>query len=130
MTIGNWTDDFGMGYPLGKQSIPGAKLSARRRPAIAQNADGRLELFAVGLDGHLYHTWQTTKNNSSEWAEWAPLGGGGPLPSDPVVAQNADGRLEVFMMGSERQLYHRWETAPGSSSGWVESWAPLGGRLP
>ena len=231
-SIGNWDENYGMAFPLGKQLIPGAKLSARRKLSIAQNADGRLEIFAVGLDGHLYHTWQTTKNNSSEWAEWAPLGGGGPLPSDPVVAQNADGRLEVFvvasngqlyhlwqnapngtwsnpislggqwsplrrpaidqnadgrleifmvdsdrqlrhkwqtepsssnqwspdwspfgperwplssnpaiarnadgrlevfMMGSERQLYHKWETAPGSSSGWVESWAPLGGRLP
>ena len=52
-------------------------------------------LFAVGLDGHLYHIWQTTKNNSSEWSELTPLGSG-TLPSDPVVAQNDDGRLEVF----------------------------------
>ena len=46
----------------------------------------------VGLDNQLYHRWQTTPNNSSQWSEgWSPLGG--PLSSDPVVARNLDGRL-------------------------------------
>ena len=127
-SIGNWAESFATGFLLVSMT-PGAKLSARRRPAIAQNADGRLELFGVGLDGHLYHTWQTTKNNSSEWAKWAPLGGGGPLPSDPVVAQNADGRLEVFVVASNGQLYHLWQTAPNGT--WSNptslggQWSPL-----
>ena len=74
--MGYWATDWGRGFLLGKQLIPGAKLFARRKPTIAQNADGRLESFAVGLDGHLYHIWQTTKNNSSEWSELTPLGSG------------------------------------------------------
>ena len=126
--IGKWFTTFGSGVLLGKQLIPGAKLSARRRLAVAQNADGRLELFVVGLDGQLYHTWQTTKNNSSEWSEWAPLGGGS-LPSDPVVAQNADGRLEVFVVRSNGQLYHLWQTEPNGTWSTAASlggqWSPL-----
>ena len=52
-----------------RKGLVSRKLFARRKPTIAQNADGTLELFAVGLDGHLYHIWQTTKNNGSEWSE-------------------------------------------------------------
>ena len=125
--MGNWATDWGRGFLLGKQLIPGAKLFARRKPTIAQNADGRLELFAVGLDGHLYHIWQTRKNNSSEWSELTPLGSG-TLPSDPVVAQNHDGRLEVFAVASNGQLYHLWQMPNGKWSNWESlggQWSPL-----
>jgi len=26
---------------------------------------------------------------------------------------NADGRLEVFMVGNDKELYHRWQERPG-----------------
>ena len=32
-----------------------------------------------------------------------------PLSSNSAIARNANGKLEVFMMGSDRQLYHSWE---------------------
>jgi hypothetical protein len=39
---------------------------------------------------------------------------------DPAVGQNADGRLEVFVRGNDRALYHRWQVAPGGAwSGWA-----------
>src|SRR5918994_715148 len=56
-------------------------------------------------------------------ADWAPLGG--VLFSDPIVASNADGRLEVFVRGTDNNLYHKWQTAPGA--GWAPDWSPLGG---
>jgi hypothetical protein len=31
-------------------------------PAVGQNLDGRLEVFAAGLDGTLLHNWQTEAN--------------------------------------------------------------------
>ena len=37
-----------------------------RQPSVATNADGRLEVFAVGGDDALWHTWQTAPNNG--WA--------------------------------------------------------------
>ncbi len=39
-------------------------------PAVARNADGRLELFAGG--GMLYHIWQTSPGGS--WSNWDSLG--------------------------------------------------------
>jgi hypothetical protein len=29
---------------------------------------------------------------------------------DPVVIANADGRLEVFVIGPDNRLWHKWQT--------------------
>ncbi|MEW2401774.1 hypothetical protein [Streptomyces sp. NPDC046862] len=42
-------------------------------PTVFRNADGRLEVFARGTDGALWHTWQTRPNGG--WGGWATLGG-------------------------------------------------------
>ena len=101
--------------------------SPNRRPAVAQNADGRLEVFMVGLNGQLYHRWQTSSNDSGKWSDgWTPLGG--QFAGDPVLARNADGRLEVFVVASQdRALYHLWQTSPNNSSRWTENGTSLGG---
>jgi hypothetical protein len=104
--------------------------SPRRIPAIAQNADGRLEVFMVGSDQRLHHRWQTSRNSTTgiwDWyRQWDPFGKQQwPLSSNPAVARNADGRLEVFMVGSDGQFYHTWQTSPNNSSQWSGSWARL-----
>ena len=92
-------------------------------PAVASNADGRLEVFLRGNDTDLYHLWQTEPNNG--WsAPWAGMGG--QWHRDPVVARNADGRLEVFIIGDDTNLYHRWQLSPGGA--WSEPWTPMGGQ--
>ena len=41
------------------------------------------------------------------------------------VRPNQDGRLEVFVRGSDKTLYHIWQMAPGNSwSGW-DDWAAV-----
>jgi hypothetical protein len=40
---------------------------------VGQNADGRLEVFACGGNGGLWHIWQTTPGGG--WSSWASLGG-------------------------------------------------------
>jgi hypothetical protein len=114
-----WSDGW---TPLGGPFPP------RKRPAVSQNADGRLEVFMVGSDGRLYSITQTSKNNSSQWSTAVPFEGmQWPLSSNPAVAQNADGRLEVFMVGLDGQLWHIQQTAP--NGGWVGgNWTPLGGQ--
>jgi hypothetical protein len=42
------------------------------------------------------------------------------------VGQNADGRLEVFVRGSNGALYHKWQISP--NDGW-SGWASLGGKI-
>ena len=67
----------------------GGNWSPNRRPVVAKNADGRLEVFMIGLDGQLLHKWQTSSTDSSQWFnDWEPLGTG-PFLSDPVVSLNA-----------------------------------------
>src|SRR5205085_4815291 len=57
-----------------------------------------------------------------DWSNWDPLGkpptiiGVVPLPA---VRVNDDGRLEVFLAGSDNALWHIWQVAPnGTWSNW------------
>jgi acylphosphatase len=43
-----------------------------------------------------------------------------------VAVNNADGRLEVFVMGADGGLWHIWQTAP--NNGW-SGWSSLGGVM-
>ena len=88
------------------------------------NDDGRLEIFATGSDSALWHIWQVTPNGP--WGAWASLGKppGPVFITTPLVSANDDGRLEAFVIGSDRALWHIWQTAPGAPWG---GWASLGG---
>ena len=43
---------------------------------------------------------------------WASLGG--IITSEPVIATDADGRIEVFARGTDNALWHIWQTAPSN----------------
>ncbi len=85
---------------------------------IANNSDGRLEVFYRGVDGHAGHLWQTSPNGG-----WHPYESflGSP-EREPAMGANADGRLEAFIVGADRNLYHRWQ----QSAGWTTDWVSLG----
>jgi acylphosphatase len=89
-------------------------------PAVASNADGRLEVFIHGTDNALWHTSQVTPGGS--FTGWSSLGGG--LTSAPAVASNADGRLEVFVRGTDNAVWHTSQVTPGGS---FAGWSSLGG---
>ena len=79
--------------------------------ALGYNADGRMELFYVGLDDVLYHNWQLVPNG--KWSGEHPLGPAEPRKAKQVAAgQSADGRIEVFYVGLDDGLYHNWQQAP------------------
>jgi len=86
---------------------------------VAYNADGRLEVFAVGPDQALWHIRQTMPG--SDWGVWASLGG---WVANPVSKFNLDGRLEVFARGSDNALWHIEMTSV--CDGWND-WVCLGG---
>lgn len=93
---------------------------------VGRNADGRLEAFArVGLmsTGTIWHIWQTAPNGG--WSGWDDLGGppGGVGAHLLAVGQNADGRLEIFTIGTDEALWHIGQTAP--NNGWG-AWESLG----
>jgi hypothetical protein len=93
--------------------LRGEGLSA---PAAVSWAAGRLDSFAVGVDGNLYHEWW-----GGSWGGPENLGGGN-LRNAPSVASWAANRLDVFAIAANGHLHHKaWD---GSS--W---WGPedLGG---
>lgn len=90
-------------------------------PAVAQNKDGRLEVFTLQEDGTISHAWQT-KPSAGPWSAWTSLGGS--IASTPTVAKNRDGRLELFAVGTDLTLQHTWQTTAGSPV-WT-AWSSLG----
>jgi acylphosphatase len=104
---GNWAS---LGQPL---------LGLNGYSAVAANKDGRLEVFCTGIDGSLWHILQVAPNGN--WSAWTSLGKptGVDLVLRITVQQNSDGRLEVFMAGSDNALWHIWQTKPnGNWSAW------------
>ncbi|HET6881091.1 MAG TPA: hypothetical protein VFI31_13095 [Pirellulales bacterium] len=91
-------------------------------PAVGRNADGRLEVFARGTDGALWHIWQNSPGGG--WSGWSSLAGG--ITTNPAVGINADGRLEVFARGTDDALWHIWQNSPGG--GW-SGWNSLAGGI-
>jgi len=112
------TDWSSLGTP-----VPGSPAS----PRVAQNADGRLEVFldtqGVDIQGDaLWHIWQTSPGG--DWNTWASLNWPANLyVASFAVGMNADGRLEIFISGSDGALWHTWQTTAGGS--WNNTWFSL-----
>src|SRR5579875_308561 len=104
-------------YPPTSTPAP-SQIHFVRSPVVARNADGRIEVFAVGSDTQLYHKWEYDSNG--DWSSWVSLGGS--WPGQPAIGMNTDGRLEIFIVGNQGQsgatLFHAWQTSPGSDLSW------------
>jgi hypothetical protein len=81
--------------------------------SVARNDDGRVEVFAVGNDGIIYHRWQ--ESNGVWKLTWQPLDGVRFGSSAPAVIINWHNELEVFAVGLDGNVYHRWQNGPGGS---------------
>jgi hypothetical protein len=117
-TNGGWSNWLSHGTP------PGTRFDGLRRPVVAPNSQGRLELLAVADDKALWHIWQIAPNGG--WSSWVSHGkppAGAFNIGSPAMAASADGRLELFLCGEDQQLWHIWQVAP--SGGW-SSWTSHG----
>jgi hypothetical protein len=96
--------------------------------AVAQNTDGRLEVFTGDGNGVAWHFLQQIPSDDSLWFPVQFLGNA-PSLSQLVVAQNADGRLEAFGVTNHGSVYHLWQTEAGvgvdTDISWGEEWVPL-----
>jgi len=87
-----------------------------KRPALASWNVGRLDAFATGADGTLYHDWF---QSGWGWGGWESLGTPGvAVASAPAAVSWQSGRLDVFAIGSDGRMYHRWYW--GGWSGWEQ----------
>jgi hypothetical protein len=84
-------------------------------PALVSNDRGRLEVFAVSMDA-INHVWQTSTEGG--WSAIDVLSGVQGV-GRPVVARNADGRLEVFVGDPDGEIRHNWQHTPNGD--WVAS---------
>jgi hypothetical protein len=104
------------------QSLGGNMAS---NPAAARNNDGRIEVFAVGIDGALYHRYQTI--DGGPWnSNWESLGE--KITGNTTVVKNVDGRLQVFAVrASDHSLISRTQLSPGNSQHWGK-WLSIRGQ--
>jgi hypothetical protein len=112
-------------FELGSPDVawrPFAGLTDVAQLELTRNRDGSLALFARTNGGGMRFAKQTSPN--AGWVAVTSLGGWGL--QDFTVAENLDGRLEVFALGGDGAIYHQWQTAPDSTS-W-SGWAYLGGH--
>jgi hypothetical protein len=82
-------------------------------PVVVKHADGKLDIFihdAAKDKKTLKHNLQTSPG-SSKWIGWGSLPGSVKfeVESNIVAEQNHDGRLELFVIGSDKALWHIWQ---------------------
>jgi serine protease len=114
--------------PPGWPSLGGVLASG---PAVGVNADGRIEVFALGTDNRVWHIVQTAAN-SATWTDWEPLHTDGfprgrRLEGEIAVGTNDNGRVELFTRADDGTIWHIWQNAPNAGGNDWSGWASLGG---
>ena len=113
-----WQDHWN-GTGWGGWTSLGGRVTAD--PGAVAQSSGRIDVFVRGTDLQLYHqAW-----NGTSWSGWQALGG--TLTSGPgASAQSGSQYLDVWVAGSDGQLYHRTSIDGGVT---YLPWEALGGRL-
>ncbi len=70
-------------------------------------------LFTVDINGTIYTTSQTAETTDDPEQKWWGEFLFGGSAEQIAVGQNEDGHLEVFYVGTNNNLYHRWQLVPG-----------------
>ena len=85
-----------------------ARASQQKRIVVGRNKSGNPDVFYLdGNNAINYQYW-----NGAGWV-WGRFGG---YAKDLSIVTWPDGREELFYIGTNDVLYHRWQTAP--NSGW------------
>jgi hypothetical protein len=95
------------------------------RPAAVGWGRNRLDLFARGLDNHLWHGWW----DGNAWnGSWVDLGGS--AASDPAAISWEGNRLSVAVRGAASNILYRYNINGTWSPGWTDmGGAPVAGRV-
>jgi len=129
-----WQTSVGGSWnPWYSQNWPGVPLVDGAYPTIVtNNVSGCLDVFIAGDDGGLYHLPQLIVN--ANWGNWESFGAppGTQVTQEGAIAvgYSADGRMEVFVVGRDNNLWHLWQTDwSGNWSNWYSHGVPLGTSL-
>ncbi|MFK4086437.1 hypothetical protein ACI2LF_20165 [Kribbella sp. NPDC020789] len=88
-------------------------------PVLAEQAGGRLAMFARAADGSIWWTRQETANGA--FGGWDNLAGA--AADDPVVQRRADDRLDLVIRESDGRISHRVQSAAGAAG--FDAWQPI-----
>jgi len=89
-------------------------------PGWGDNGFFRIAYGECGIDTNYgpYGAQGVSLVEQGAWSHWGSEGG--VLTSDIAVGRNADGRMEVFVRGTDNAVWHKWQVARnGSWSGWA-----------
>ncbi len=77
-----------------------------------QISNGVEQIFARGTDNNIWTTFQTS-GNSSTWNAWGPqqTGLSVTFQGTPAIDYTADGRMQVYVVGSDSHIWTTWETS-------------------
>lgn len=97
--------------------IPAGGNVRAHQIVAGNNEDGRVELYAVGIDGAIWHRYQL-QPNGNQWAGWTNMGHpSGVWFGTATVGMNADGRQELFAISNDGAIWHNYQTSP--NDGWT-----------
>jgi hypothetical protein len=97
-------------------------------PAVASWSSERLDVFAVGLNGSMFHKWAEGPNiaDATDWDPAYPVweDPGGQFASAPAVVSRSANYLDIFALrAGDYQMMHRsWDP----THGWNATWQPVG----
>jgi|GEM_PF-1446831 len=117
----------GTGIAALAPSAQAASVYGSNSYTVGRNADGRMQLFAMDNSGRVLTAWQTTVITSvvGAWSSWNPLGPSWLTTNGPIATYaNQDGRMQVFTIGRDSQLYTACQTKV--NGGWL-GWNSMGG---
>ena len=108
---------------VGANSSGGGTQYASYVGPIVTNSDGRMEMFGVGSNSHMWHDYQTAAN--SGWNGWIDMANGNSI-AGPTVNHDKDGRLEVFVECGSGKVFHNFQVVGGGGAwnGWVSQGGP------
>jgi hypothetical protein len=101
------------------ETASGTPMGVSPGGMTARNADGKLQMFARGSDGSLLTSVQ---DENGDWGAWVGLGGG--IHGEPVVFRNANGVLQVLVIGLDHAVWQRQQVSASTNS-W-SAWASTG----
>ncbi|MBM7784780.1 beta-N-acetylglucosaminidase domain-containing protein [Tenggerimyces flavus] len=116
------------GSRLGKVLAPGIfdelfDLASGARPgSVLRYDDGRVATFARGTNGQLQWSRQTSEGSTWTAFEAVP---GITMTGQPDVILGRNGLPNVFVRGTDGQLWHNWQTSATTWNGWRARGGPI-----
>jgi hypothetical protein len=108
-------------------SFPGGSLQGSITALPAAFDDNLINVFALGSNGQMYHTYEDSTGQFSGWLAIAGSFPGSLQGSVAVTPAPYSGNyFNLFGLGSNSQLYQSYENSSGQFTGWTA----IAGTLP